>query len=208
MDDSPLDRPAVPDDGPGVAGSPHTTVPVELRTPRVLLRPWRDRDAEALRPILEANQAHIAPWIPARISMVVPVPELAARLAGFAADFIADREWRYGMFTPDESGILGEVGLYPRSATGRAPYADADRAELGYWLRADATGQGLVTEAARALMNVAVALPRISHLEIRCDPRNTPSGDVARRLGFVLAESGAETGSDWVRLHFHHSNAR
>src|SRR5688572_20110174 len=80
MHDSPLDRPAVADDGPGVAGSPHPTVPVELRTPRVLLRPWRDRDAEALRPILEANQAHIAPWIPERISMVVSVPELAARL--------------------------------------------------------------------------------------------------------------------------------
>jgi RimJ/RimL family protein N-acetyltransferase len=166
-------------------------VPVELRTPRLLLRPWRDDDAAALHPILQTNQAHLGPWIPARVAMPVPIPELARRLAGFAADFATAREWRYALFGPNEGEPLGEVGLYPRSATGRVPYADADRAELGYWLRADVTGQGLVTEAARAVLAVAATLPRFSHIEIRCDARNTPSAAVPRRLGFVLANTVA-----------------
>lgn len=162
-------------------------MPAELRTERLFLRAWRAEDAEALQPILESNQAHLRPWIPLRVSTPAPLPELAARLAAFAADFAAAREWRYAMLTPDERTILGEVGLYPRSATGRVPYADADRVELGYWLRQDATAQGFVTEAALGVLAVAAALPRFALVEVRCDARNAASAGVPRRLGFVLA---------------------
>lgn len=69
-------------------------VSLELRTARLVLRPWRIEDAAPLLPVLEANQAHLAPWIPARVAQPVPLAELATRLAGFAADFAAAREWR------------------------------------------------------------------------------------------------------------------
>lgn len=42
-------------------------VPDTLRTARLMLRPWRAEDADALLPILEANQAHLGPWIPPRV---------------------------------------------------------------------------------------------------------------------------------------------
>ena len=158
----------------------------ELRTQRLLLRPWRPEDAVALHPVLEANFAHLGPWIPARISTPAPIPELAQRLAGFAAEFADDREWRYGMFALDDGAVLGEVGLFPRSATARVPYLAADRVELGYWLREDRTGRGLVTEASRAVLAMAATLPRLSLVEIRCDARNAPSAAVPQRLGFVL----------------------
>lgn len=165
-----------------------TPVPVELRTERLLLRPWRVEDAESLLPLLEANRAHLGPWIPARVAEPVPLPALARRLAGFAANFQAAREWRYGLFArDDESSVLGEVGLFPRSAAGRVPYAEADHVEIGYWLRADKTGQGLITEAARTALAVASTLPGLTRVEIRCDARNGPSVAVPRRLGFVLA---------------------
>lgn len=163
------------------------TVPVELRTDRLILRPWRVEDASSLHPILRANTAHLGPWIPARVAEPVPVPELAARLAGFAAEFLADREWRYSLLEIDGGALLGEVGLYPRAASGRVRYADADCVEIGYWLRSDATGRGLATEAARAMFAVATGLPGLTHVEIRCDARNTPSAAVPRRLGFVLS---------------------
>jgi RimJ/RimL family protein N-acetyltransferase len=162
-------------------------IPIELRTERLLLRPWRAGDAAALHPILETNWGHLGPWIPARVATPAPVPELAARLSGFEADFAADREWRYGMFSADAREVLGEIGLYPRSATRRVAYVDADRVEIGYWLRADCTGRGYVTEAARALLGVASLLPRVGCIEVRCDPRNTASAAVPRRLGFTLA---------------------
>src|SRR5262245_1970063 len=121
--------------------------PIEIRTTRLVLRPWRGADAIAMSPILERNQAHLSPWIPERVWKPAPVDALALRLAGFAADFDADREWRFGIFTRDDQKLLGEVGLFPRSATGRVPFPDSDRVELGYWIRSDETGRGFVTEA-------------------------------------------------------------
>ena len=165
------------------------SVPTEIRTSRFLLRPWRATDAPELLPVLEANREHLGPWIPARVSTPVPIPELEQRLAGFEADFAASREWRYGMFSPDGVRVLGEVGLYPRSAAGRAHYAAASCVELGYWLRSDATGGGLITEASRVLLAEAAKLERLTHVEIRCDARNLPSAAIPKRLGFTLSET-------------------
>jgi len=119
----------------------------------------------------------------------VPIPELEERLAGFGEDFAAAREWRYGLFALDTQTVLGEIGLYPRNEAGRVSFDDADRIELGYWLRADATGKGFITEAAQALLDIASTLPHLSHVEIRCDARNAPSAAVPRRLGFALGAS-------------------
>jgi len=164
-----------------------TPVPLQIHTPRLLLRPWRASDAALLEPILATNWDHLGPWIPRRIAEHAPVPILATRLAGFAAEFEANREWRYGMFSANERMAYGEIALFPRAENGRVAYSEADRAELGYWIRADATGQGLVSEAARAVFGVATTLTRVSHVEIRCDARNLPSAAIPRRLGFSLA---------------------
>lgn len=157
---------------------------LELVTPRLRLRPWEAADAAALHPILVANHARLGPWIPARVADPAPVSELAKRLAGFAADFIADREWRYVILDRSGSQLLGELDLFPRASDGRVPFADADRVEFGYWLRAEATGQGYVTEAARGMLDVVRAEPRFRHVEIHCDPENPASARVAETLGF------------------------
>jgi len=163
--------------------------PTQIHTRRLLIRPWRQDDAEQLLPILEANRAHLGPWIPRHVAEPIPRPELETRLSGFAADFAAARSFRYALLTPDESAILGEVDLLPRTALGRVPYAEADRGEIGYWLRADHTGKGYATEAASALTAAALALPHIDHVEIRCDPRNAASAAIPQRLGYRLAET-------------------
>ena len=160
--------------------------PTQLRTERLLLRCWRAEDAAELALVLAANTARLGAWIPRQVAEAAPVPELARRLAGFADRFHADIEWRYGLFSPDEQLMLGEASLFPRSADGRVPLASADRVEIGYWLREDATGQGFATEAARALVAEASMLPGVQHVEIRCDARNERSAAVPRRLGFRL----------------------
>lgn len=142
--------------------------------------------------MLEANRTHIGPWIPARVAQPVELPLLAQRLAGFGSAFDEDREWRFGMFARDDGRVLGEIDLFARNAEGRVALDESDRGELGYWLRADATGQGLVVEGARAALAVAAGLNRFGHVEIRCDLRNAPSVAVARRLGFTLVDTIAD----------------
>ena len=165
------------------------SVPSEIQTDRLLLRPWRTTDAAALHPILETNWDHLGPWIPARVATPAAIPILAERLAGFATEFVADREWRYAMLTRADSKVLGEVGLFPRSAERRARFADADRVEVGYWLRADETGRGIVTEAVRAALDVARSIEQFTLAEIRCDARNEKSSAVPARLGFTLSRT-------------------
>jgi RimJ/RimL family protein N-acetyltransferase len=164
-------------------------LPPEIRTDRLVLRPWREQDAVSLGPILETNVEHLGPWIPARVATPAPVPELEQRLAGFARDFAEDREWRYALHTGDDQQLLGEAGLFPRSPTARVAFPEADRVELGYWIRRDAAGQGFASEASRALIALAASIREFSCVEIRCDARNAPSAAIPRRLGFGLAST-------------------
>lgn len=161
-----------------------TLPPPRLRTERLVLRRWRPEDAALLHHALDANAEHLRPWVPAAVVACEPVPALEARLARWAADFDVAREWLYGVFPPDEREVLGGVGLYPRGPTGRVPFAAADHVELGYWLRADVTGHGHATEAVRAALAVARALPGMTRVAIRCDARNTRSAAIPARLGF------------------------
>ena len=172
------------------------TVREELRTPRLLLRRWRPSDAPALQPVLAANVAHLAPWIPWRVAEPLDVEPLAVRLAEFAVAFDETREWRYGLFALGDGAVLGEVSLFPRSSSGRVALDTADHLEIGYWLRADRTGEGLATEAARAVRDLAVTIPGMSRITIHCDGRNAASGAIPRRLGFRLTTVVAESSRD------------
>jgi RimJ/RimL family protein N-acetyltransferase len=170
------------------------TVPRELRSERLFFRPWQEADAVLLLPVLEASVDHLADWIPRHVSAPAPLEELRLRLAGFADDFVAARNWRFAIFPEDRSDVLGEVSLFPRSAEGRVDLASADRLEIGYWLRQDVTSRGYATEAARAMLGLAVAMPGIDSVEIHCDPGNNASAAVPRRLGFRLLRPGVEQG--------------
>jgi RimJ/RimL family protein N-acetyltransferase len=164
------------------------TIPAEIRTPRLLLRPWRADDAALLLPILEANTSHLR-WIPTHVAAPAPLPDLAQRLSSFAADFQADRNWRFAIFSLDERDVFGEVSLFPRSQDGRVPLAAADRLEIGYWLREDVTGHGYATEATQAMISLAATVPGMRHVEIRCDAHNHSSAAIPARLGFQLANT-------------------
>lgn len=176
------------------------SVPDEIHTGRLHLRSWRQTDAARLLPILEANMDHLGGWIPDPVAAPAPLHELEVRLAGFAEDFEAARSWRYAILSPGRQEILGEVDLFPRSTDGRVELASADRAEIGYWLRRDFTGMGLATEAAQAMLHVAMTLPGMNRVEIHCDPRNAASAAIPSRLGFRLKTDStpAPAGMVWA----------
>ncbi|ARZ65889.1 acetyltransferase [Streptomyces albireticuli] len=77
--------------------------------------------------------------------------------------------------------------------------------EIGYWLHPAATGRGVATRAARALVAQAFRLRGVDHVEVVHDLANRASGAVPARLGFTEhlrrpAErlAPAETGEDQV----------
>jgi RimJ/RimL family protein N-acetyltransferase len=162
-------------------------LPLRIRTPRLVLTPWRAQDAIRLGPVLAHSAAELARWTPPHATGAAPLGVLGERLAAFASQFVLDEAWRYGLFEADTLEILGEASVFPRNATARVPLAAADRVEFGYWVRSDRTGQGIATEAMRAALDAAAATGRFSRAEIRCDARNGASASIAARLGFSLA---------------------
>lgn len=160
-----------------------------IETARLLLRPWHLDDAETLAPLLEANHAYVRDWIPASASTPVAAPLLRERLARYADEFSGNRAWRYALFTRDSHELIGELTLFPRTYASRCELVDADRIEIGYWLREAAAGNGYITEACTAALELARAYPQCQCAEIRVDVRNTRSAAVPQRLGFALADT-------------------
>jgi ribosomal-protein-serine acetyltransferase len=79
--------------------------------------------------------------------------------------------------------LLGEETAGNISLMGYEPLADL--AEIGYWLRSDLCGRGLMTEAARAVVGFAFDKVGCHRLELRAAESNPASIRVAEKLGFV-----------------------
>ena len=110
-----------------------------------------------------------------------PLEVLEDRLSGYRDDFFAGRSALFALMDPDETEVLGGVGLYRRIGPGGL--------EIGYWVRSDQAGRGLATEATHAVTDVGFMLSGIERMEIHCDPLNTPSIVVPKKLGYELAET-------------------
>jgi RimJ/RimL family protein N-acetyltransferase len=139
----------------------------------------------ALAPSLE----YLSHWIPPALDEPSELEAIARRLAGFRDEFRSGVGFVYGILDADEAQVLGEIGLMPRIG----PRA----LEVGYWIRIDRAGQGLATEATRALTDAGLALPEVDRIEIHCDRANAPSAAVPRKLGYRIIDgvSGDASGS-------------
>ncbi|CAN90760.1 acetyltransferase, GNAT family [Sorangium cellulosum So ce56] len=150
--------------------------PDRILTARLTLRAWRPEDAPLIREAINTSLAHLRPWMPWAAHEPSSMEATTALLEKFRDDFTEGRDFHYGIFTRDERAVLGGTGLHPRIGPGAL--------EIGYWLRETATRCGYATEAVAGLTRVALEELGVSRVEIRCDPRNTASAAVPRRLGY------------------------
>jgi len=74
------------------------------------------------------------------------------------------------------SRVIGSVGLHLRDGPNRT-------VELGYCLHRELWRQGLITEAASALVDVGFRTLNLHRVAASCDVRNTASFAVMERLG-------------------------
>lgn len=95
-----------------------------------------------------------------------------------------------------------------RSFAGLIGFKSADRhngtIEIGYWLREELQGKGIMTAAVRALCEKAFAEMGMRRIEIRCGVGNLPSNRIPQRLGFRRSHvelRGEElSGGEWIDL--------
>jgi ribosomal-protein-serine acetyltransferase len=137
------------------------------------LEPW---SATELATAVELAREHLAPWIPFAHT-VTDVETARAFLQRFADRHAADSGHMFGIW---RDGRLIGGALFPLFDTANG------MCELGAWLVPQAQGQGLVTLAARTLVDWALRDRGLSRVAWRLDPRNDRSRAVARRLGLVF----------------------
>ncbi len=148
----------------------------ELAGERVLVRPYRVEDAEALQAAVAESREHIRPWLPFADAHQT-VEETRDWITHTIAQWILRENMGTGVFLREDGAYLGGVGLHIRSW-------EIGFFEIGYWLRASAEGHGYMREAVSLLMGFAARGLLASRLEIRCDARNARSAGVAESLGF------------------------
>jgi RimJ/RimL family protein N-acetyltransferase len=150
--------------------------PYLIRTDRLVIRCWEPRDAELLKEAIDSSLDHLRPWLPWADEEPTPLEEKIALLRRFRGNFDLAQDFVYGLFTADESQVVGGSGLHTRVGD--------DAFEIGYWIRSSEAGQGLATEAAGALTRVAFEVCGVDRVEIHVEPANELSAGIPRKLGF------------------------
>ena len=142
-----------------------------------MIRPYDPRDAPLLKAAVERSRDHLWPWMPWTPAEPEPLDDVVQRLRSFRAEFDADENWIMGVFSPDESRILGGTGLHPRGGDGSL--------EIGYWVAVDAIGQGYATEVTAVLTRVGFEIVGLERVDLQIESTNERSVNVARKLGFT-----------------------
>ncbi len=148
-----------------------------IQTTRLVIRCYNPTDAPLLKEAIDSSLEHLRPWMPWALGEPQEVAEKIERLRRFRGKFDLDEDYVYGVFSQDETQVLGGTGLHTRLGP--------DAREIGYWIRADHINQGLATELSAALTKVAFEIDHVHRVEIHCDSRNVRSAAVPRKLGFM-----------------------
>ncbi|MET0460197.1 MAG: GNAT family protein [Ilumatobacteraceae bacterium] len=150
---------------------------IDLPAIDVVLRRHEERDLDAMHAAIETSRDHLRPFIPFADQCR---QETATFIDRAIASWEDRSDFRYLVIdgVDGRGDVLGGCDIHRRIGP--------DAAEIGYWLRASATGRGIVSVAAAALTDAAFAIDGVERVEIHCDVANTRSAAIARRLGYEL----------------------
>ena len=147
-----------------------------IRTPRLVLRPYRETDLDEIWPyVSDPELPRMMSWAAHRDR-----EETLAWLRGRAAS-IAEGTG-IGFAVEHEGRAAGSVGL--DGITWQLRAWRVDRAELGYWIAPHLQGRGLMTEAAAAVTRFGFETLGLHKITVGCIDGNEPSRRIIERLGF------------------------
>ena len=144
---------------------------MELRTDRLILRPWRDADLDPFAAL--CADPVVMEHFPAPLDRAATAAMIERIRAAWARD-------GFGVWAVEELGgsFIGFTGLIRHAVL-------PDEVEVGWRLARAAWGRGLATEAARAAVDHAfgaLGLPALISMTV---PANVRSQRVMTKLGFT-----------------------
>ena len=163
------------------------------------LRRLRTEDAPDIFASIDTQRRYLGRWLPF-VADTHRIEQTRQVVAGMLADTanpvytIRDGE----TFTlRSGNAFAGLIGFKSADAARRS-------VEIGYWLREEQQGKGIMAAAVRTLCDLAFGEMGMRRGEIRCGTGNLPSNRIPQRLGFLRShvEEQGEQLSDgaWIDL--------
>jgi ribosomal-protein-serine acetyltransferase len=150
------------------------TVPRRIDTERLCLEATSSRHADDLWLAAQASSGELELWMPWAID-----PSFADTLAfTIGAQNAWDKGSGWNFTITSQSEVIGSIGLdHYEPMIGSC--------HLGYWLRSDHSGRGLMTEAAASVIGLGFEHISLHRIELHAAVGNEPSGRIAEKLGFT-----------------------
>jgi len=157
---------------------------VILETARLILRPWRETDAESLYEYAkDPRVGPIAGW---------PVHTSIENSLQIIQDILICDE-TYAVTIKDDDAAVGSIGLMIGDKSNLN--IGADEAEIGFWIGVPFWGQGFIPEAVTRIMRYAFESLDISTIWCGYFDGNEKSKRVNEKCGFRFHHT--ETDKEW-----------
>ncbi|MCA9625214.1 MAG: GNAT family N-acetyltransferase [Myxococcales bacterium] len=154
---------------------------------RVEIVPMEGTMASQLWDVVDGSRAWLRPWLP-----WVPYQKSLDAAQRFAdasvADWDSGRALRFAIRERGKKQLLGVVGLESCVEMHRS-------CDLGYWLRKEAAGKGLMTEAATLCVDFGFRTVGVHRMRVAAATDNYPSLRVIGRLQFKF--EGIARHAEW-----------
>ncbi|WP_299528072.1 GNAT family N-acetyltransferase [uncultured Streptomyces sp.] len=149
--------------------------PITLTTDRLLLRPFRSDDAEAVH--TACQDAGIQRWTE------IPSPYTRSDAELFVGTLApggweSDTAYNFALVARGTGQLVGALGVSRRVLPGLS--------EIGFWLVREHRGRGYGTEAVLGAARWAFGSLSVDRLEWRAEVGNTASRALAERAGFRM----------------------
>lgn len=147
-----------------------------IQTERLWLQPVEATDGGELWLAVDGSRETLEPWLP--WVHLTTTPAASAHLAeSCVIDWNDGRALRFALRERTSRALVGVISL-------ESCVHLHQNCELGYWLRGDATGHGLMTEAAHAVLGYAFQTIGVHRVRVAASTDNHRSLSVIQRLGF------------------------
>lgn len=154
--------------------------PQRLATRDFVVRAYKPGDGVALSTAVNASYEHLKRFMPwAKPDQSVEESEKLARK--FAGNYIACSEFTLGIWTPDESRLIGGTGFHLRDGP-----LSLLNAEIGMWIAGDRAHKGLGTAVLREMIRWGFTDWPWLRISWWCSGANAPSRRTAEKAGLKL----------------------
>ena len=155
------------------------------------LRRLRTEDAPDIFASIDTQRRYLGRWLPF-VADTHRIEQTRQVVAGMLADTANP------VYTiRNGEAFAGLIGF-------KSADAEKHSIEIGYWLREEQQGKGIMTAAVRALCETAFTQMGMRRIEIRCGVGNLPSNRIPQRLGFLrshVEQRGEElSDGEWIDL--------